>query len=97
MSNFMQAYIIYCRVYEIEKMSKMPNRFRFPSFETLHWFASQRILQDLTDINDENTCCPSHLLTGAKSLIETLRKWAQDKEVVKFHIFKVCFAQNFAS
>lgn len=68
-------------MYEIEKATKAPDRFRFPYFETLHWLAAERLVQDLHDLNGQGGRCPDHLVAGARALLAALKAWAVDKEV----------------
>lgn len=57
-------------------------RFRFPLFQTLHWFAAQKLLQDLRDINSQGMRCPELLARGIRTLIVALRKWALEAKVI---------------
>lgn len=38
---------IYCRVYEIERHVKTPEKYLFPSFETICWYAAKYVLDIL--------------------------------------------------
>jgi hypothetical protein len=67
-------------VYEIEKASKTPDRFRFPCFETLHWLVADRIVQDLHDMNGKGVRCPEYLINGARALQAALKSWTMEKE-----------------
>jgi len=48
----------------------------FPSFEIVHWLASQKVIQDLSACNDQGVI-PLHLRTGTKCLIWNLETWFQ--------------------
>ncbi|XP_037090900.1 histone lysine demethylase PHF8-like [Pollicipes pollicipes] len=66
------------RVYELEKKSRTPLKFRFPSFETCHWLGSRRLVEEMRDYGDANQRCPAHLVQAARALASALRSWAHD-------------------
>ena len=41
----------FCRVYEIEKRIKTPEKYLFPNYETVHWYAAKHILDNLKGID----------------------------------------------
>ena len=75
------------RVYELEGRLKDPPKYRFPSFEVVHWLAAGKLKKDLADLNSDNTVlncvslqyctvlqpCPENLLHGIRALVATLR------------------------
>ncbi|XP_018325995.1 lysine-specific demethylase 7B isoform X2 [Agrilus planipennis] len=68
------------QVYDIERKIKTVEKFRFPYFETINWFAAQNLLEKLTELNLEEKKCPSSLLSGLKSLLSSLKQWNADKD-----------------
>jgi len=66
------------RIYELENRLKDPPKFRFPSFEVVHWLAAGKLKKDLADLNSDNTPCPINLLNGIRSLVTTLKTWITD-------------------
>ena len=68
------------RVYEIEERIRTPRKFKFPHFEEVNWLAAQKLKNDLSDLNSDSTLCPSHLLSGIKALLTTLKSWLPDIE-----------------
>lgn len=72
-----------CRVYAIEKSTEAPLRFRYPFFETIHWFAAERLVDDLKDMNSQGTRCPEHLIIGVRALLVSLKSWSLEKSVKK--------------
>merc|ERR1719334_1618998 len=66
------------RVYELEGRLKDPPKYRFPSFETVHWLAAGKLKKDLADLNSDNTPCPENLLNGIRALVVTLRLWTNE-------------------
>lgn len=68
------------QIYEIEKKIRTPERFRFPAFETINWYAAKRLCEELKDINDEGNKVPAYLLQGTKALLFTLKQWSQDRD-----------------
>lgn len=68
-------------MYEIEKKIKTAEKFRFPYFETINWFAAKMLLQHIQGLNCEEKKCPNTLLVGLKSLLTTLKQWNTEKDV----------------
>ncbi|CAG7785988.1 unnamed protein product [Allacma fusca] len=66
------------QVYEIEKRLKVPAKYLFPGFEATHWFAAERVVDDLQTLNKIGNI-PPHILSGAKALLSALRLWFSDK------------------
>lgn len=56
-------------------------RFRFPLFQTLHWFAAVRLVEDLRDLNKKGSRCPELLIRGIRALVAALKMWYHNKEV----------------
>ncbi|XP_022901200.2 lysine-specific demethylase 7B-like isoform X1 [Onthophagus taurus] len=68
------------QVYDIEKKIKTTEKFLYPHFEMINWFAAQKLLTQITEINSEEKRCPSTLLTGLKSLLSSLKQWNTEKD-----------------
>ena len=68
------------RIYELESRLKDPPKYRFPSFEVVHWLAAGKLKKDLADLNSDNTPCPENLLNGIRSLVSTLRIWLNEMD-----------------
>jgi len=66
------------RIFELESRLKDPPKYRFPSFEVVHWLAAGKLKKDLADLNSDNTPCPENLLNGIRSLVSTLRIWINE-------------------
>ena len=66
------------RVFELEGRLKDPPKYRFPSFEVVHWLAAGKLKKDLADLNSDNTPCPENLLNGIRALVATLRLWTNE-------------------
>lgn len=73
-------------VYEIEKKIKTAEKFCFPFFETINWFAGRRLLQQINELNVEERKCPNTLLVGLKGLMATLKQWNTEKDVSITHL-----------
>ncbi|ESO88867.1 hypothetical protein LOTGIDRAFT_125461 [Lottia gigantea] len=69
--------------YEIEKRVNTPEKYLFPSYETINWYAARQCLELLKDLNEDSKKAPEHLVTGSKSLCQHLRSWTQRKDYVK--------------
>ena len=65
-------------MYQIEERIKTHKKFKFPHFEEVNWLAAQKLKNDLSDLNSDSTLCPSHLLSGIKALLTTLKSWLPD-------------------
>ncbi|GJQ66960.1 hypothetical protein Trydic_g21906 [Trypoxylus dichotomus] len=68
------------QIYEIEKKTKTTEKFLYPFFETIHWFAAERLLKQITQLNIEGQRCPANLLLGLKTLLTTLKHWNTEKD-----------------
>ncbi len=49
----------------------------------MHWFASERLVEDLGDLNKQSSRCPEHLIRGVRALLNALNTWAADQNVCK--------------
>lgn len=64
------------QVYETERKMNTPQKFLFPAFERLHWYAGERLVQELHECRSSNSSkYMTTLLTGAKSLVGALKLW----------------------
>lgn len=70
-----------CRIYEIEKKTKTVEKFRFPRFESINWFAAQKLHEQIHELNVQEKTCPTILLTGLKALLPVLKLWNTEKDV----------------
>ncbi|KAK5639176.1 hypothetical protein RI129_011668 [Pyrocoelia pectoralis] len=68
------------QIYEIEKKVKTLEKFRFPFFETINWFAAHKLCQQIHELNSEEKKCPDMLLTGLKALLSVLKQWNVEKD-----------------
>ncbi|KAF5276696.1 hypothetical protein FQA39_LY06500 [Lamprigera yunnana] len=68
------------QIYDIEKKIKTVEKFRFPYFETINWFAAQKLYQQMQELNAEEKKCPAVLLVGLKALLSTLKHWNLEKD-----------------
>lgn len=73
-----------CRVYEIEKKIKTSEKFMFPKFEMINWFAAQKLVAFLHEINKEDRKCPAYVFVGLKALLASLKLWNSERDVSKF-------------
>ncbi|KAF5283043.1 hypothetical protein FQR65_LT14104 [Abscondita terminalis] len=80
--NFLHSFNIpmQLQIYEIEKKVKTAEKFRFPFFETINWFAAQKLYQEISEINVAEKKCPGTLLTGLKALLTVLKQWNMEKD-----------------
>ncbi|GFQ66049.1 lysine-specific demethylase 7A [Trichonephila clavata] len=66
-------------IHEMEKRINTPEKYKFPTFETVHWFAAPNILEQLRD-NNVSKRELSYLVTGAKALVSVLKIWSSDSQ-----------------
>lgn len=74
------------QVYDIEKKINTAERFKFPAFEAVNWYAAKKIMHQLKELNSEDKKCPNYILTGVKALLSVLKQWNTDKDVCIFLI-----------
>ncbi|CAH1153396.1 unnamed protein product [Phaedon cochleariae] len=67
-------------VYEIEKKSKTVEKFLYPNFEMINWFAGNYLLRQLIEMNLQESRCPDIFLTGMKALLQALKHWNTEKD-----------------
>lgn len=65
----------------MELRLKTPEKYRFPAFETLQWYAAKYYTQMIKDMNTARKEVNHRLLTGLKYLQNTLKKWIHTKDV----------------
>ncbi|CAH0562106.1 unnamed protein product [Brassicogethes aeneus] len=68
-------------VYDIEKKIKTEQKFLYPNFEMMNWFAGSKLLEQLVELNTEERKCPTYLLLGLKQLLINLKHWNTEKDV----------------
>ncbi|XP_035224740.1 lysine-specific demethylase 7B-like, partial [Stegodyphus dumicola] len=66
-------------IHEMEKRINTPEKYKFPTFETVHWFAAPHILEQLKD-NNVSKRELNYLVTGAKALVSVLKIWSSDSQ-----------------
>eukprot|EP00108_Taenia_solium_P008551 TsM_000600700 transcript=TsM_000600700 gene=TsM_000600700 len=75
--NFLTLFSIplQLHVYRMEVSQETEERFLFPSFEKLHWYAADVILGRLTNYLYSGQEPPPYLLKAAHALVTPLRQW----------------------
>ncbi|XP_060577068.1 lysine-specific demethylase 7B-like isoform X2 [Ruditapes philippinarum] len=83
--NFLHSYNVplQLEVYAIEKRVKTSEKYLFPSYETINWYAAKQILDTMRDYIDEGKKPPAYIFEGAKALVFHLRSWTQRKDFIK--------------
>lgn len=67
----------------MEVRLKTPEKYRFPAFETLQWYAAKYFTQHLKELNANRKCISLKLFNSLKFLNNTLKKWIHSKDVRK--------------
>ncbi|KAG8186564.1 hypothetical protein JTE90_020863 [Oedothorax gibbosus] len=70
------------QIHEMEKRINTPEKYKFPTFETVHWFAAPHILEQLKD-NNVSKRELGYLVSGAKALVHVLKIWSSDSQIHK--------------
>ncbi|XP_042203962.1 lysine-specific demethylase 7B-like isoform X2 [Homarus americanus] len=75
--NFLHSHNIELelQIYEIEKQINAPEKFRFPHYESVCWYAATRLVMELRDMGAAGTRVPPIMIAGARSLSAALRQW----------------------
>ncbi|KAL1416145.1 hypothetical protein MTO96_006412 [Rhipicephalus appendiculatus] len=55
-----------------------PATYKFPSFETTHWFAASYVIEQLRSATASEFKPPGFLIVGAKALMTALKNWTQE-------------------
>ncbi|XP_071081601.1 histone lysine demethylase PHF8-like isoform X3 [Haliotis cracherodii] len=83
--NFLHSYnaSLQLQVYEIERRVKTPEKYLFPFYETICWYAAKHFLDILKDCAEDQKIPRKYFLDGAKALAQHLKSWTQRKDFVK--------------
>ncbi|CAL4140098.1 unnamed protein product, partial [Meganyctiphanes norvegica] len=75
--NFLHSHTIdlQLQIYEIEKSIASPDKFRFPHYETVCWYAAARIVVELRDMGATGTRVPQNMIIGSRAVLAALRHW----------------------
>ncbi|CAF0968870.1 unnamed protein product [Brachionus calyciflorus] len=89
--NFLHSYSIQLQLkcYEMELRLKTPEKYRFPAFETLQWYAAKYYTQILKDSITNKKCIDFNLYMSLKFLNTILRKWITSKDYYETHDYEI--------
>jgi len=76
--NFLQSMSVdmQLRIYELERLAQVPNKFQFPLFETFHWFAAKTFYDELKESNEKNSLTINPISQqAAESILHYMSKW----------------------
>ncbi|XP_045612008.1 lysine-specific demethylase phf2-like isoform X2 [Procambarus clarkii] len=75
--NFLHSHSIELelQIYELEKQINAPEKFRFPHYESVCWYAGSRLMMELRDMGAAGTRVPPIMIAGARALTAALRQW----------------------
>ncbi|CAF4088763.1 unnamed protein product [Rotaria sp. Silwood2] len=79
--NFLQSMGVdmQLRIYELERLAQVPNKFQFPLFETFHWYAAKIFYEELKQCNESNSLIINPITQQAcESIIHYMSKWLSD-------------------
>lgn len=87
--NFLHSYNIplQLKVYEIERHVKTPEKYLFPSFETICWYAAKYVLDILKECEEDEKRPSDYIITGSKALSQHLKSWTQRKDLNNKYIY----------
>ncbi|XP_049805961.1 lysine-specific demethylase phf2-like isoform X2 [Schistocerca nitens] len=69
------------QIYEMERRAQTPNKFCYPAFETINWYAAGSILMEMKELNKQGKKLPDYLAVGIKALLLRLKRWYQERDV----------------
>lgn len=75
----------------METRLNTPEKYRFPAFETLQWYAAKFFTQILKEKNSNKECIDLKLHKNLKYLNNVLRKWITSKDVRFFFSVSILF------
>ena len=64
----------------MERRTNTPAKFRFPSFQIVHWLAARHHVHELEAIRSARDLSSRQTLTDMKKLIEALKIWLKEPE-----------------
>ncbi|CAF3420939.1 unnamed protein product [Rotaria sp. Silwood1] len=76
--NFLQSMGVdmQLRIYELERLAQVPNKFQFPLFETFHWYAAKTFYEELKQCNESDSLIINPITQQAcESIIHYMSKW----------------------
>lgn len=73
----------------MELRLKTPEKYRFPAFETLQWYAAKYHTQKIKELNQKRATISKRLLAGLRYLNNSLRRWINSKDVSYFLLFSM--------
>lgn len=87
--NFLHSYNIplQLKVYEIERHVKTPEKYLFPSFETICWYAAKYVLDILKECEEDGKKPSDYIIAGGKALSQHLKSWTQRKDLNSQYIY----------
>ncbi|CAF4126639.1 unnamed protein product [Rotaria magnacalcarata] len=64
------------RIYELERLAKVPHKFKYPLFETYHWYAAKHFYDKLRKYNHLNSSAINPILQQAsESIVYNMNRW----------------------
>nr|QDF21454.1 histone lysine demethylase PHF8-like protein isoform X2 [Brachionus koreanus] len=89
--NFLHSHSIslQLKIYEMETRLNTPEKYRFPAFETLQWYAAKYFTQILKEKNSKKECVDFKLHKNLKYLNYMLRKWITSKDYYETHDYEI--------
>ncbi|XP_014244978.1 lysine-specific demethylase phf2-like isoform X3 [Cimex lectularius] len=76
--NFLHIYNMPMQldIYDMEQKLKVDDKYIYPFFKDLHWFAARGLKDELAFFNSRsNTPTPTYLIEGLKRLLMSLKQW----------------------
>ncbi|XP_041347850.1 histone lysine demethylase PHF8-like isoform X2 [Gigantopelta aegis] len=83
--NFLHSYQtpLQLECYEIERRVKTPEKYLFPYYETVCWYAAKHFLEYLKACREDGKMPKKYMFEGARALPIHLRGWTQRKDFAK--------------
>ncbi|GFN93455.1 lysine-specific demethylase 7b-like, partial [Plakobranchus ocellatus] len=96
--NFLHNYNIplQLKCHEIERNVSTPEKYMFPSYETMNWYAAKSILDIIKDYTEESKAPPEYLVSGGQALAVSLKSWTQRKDLTSKIVYPRVGKQDIA-
>ncbi|KAK3701264.1 hypothetical protein RRG08_066757 [Elysia crispata] len=80
--NFLHNYNVplQLKCHDIERNVNTPEKYMFPSYETMNWYAAKSILDIIKDFTEENKAPAQYLVDAGQALAVSLKSWTQRKD-----------------
>ncbi|RUS72162.1 hypothetical protein EGW08_020078 [Elysia chlorotica] len=96
--NFLHNYNVplQLKCHDIERSVSTPEKYMFPSYETMNWYAAKSILDIIKDFTEENKAPAQYLVDAGQALAVSLKSWTQRKDLTSKVVYPRVGKQDIA-